>query len=378
MSDLQLALLGLGAVVIAAVVAYNAMQEKKARGRAEKAFGAHDHVDVLLDPDAVRQPRERLEPTLGDIPSGISPSPLGEGRGGGGETVSLPDPLGEGRGGGPSLAQVRPGRDSVISDRVDTIATIVAPEPIPAERLETLLDALQSYTTPAHVEGIVDGQWRPVEGAEVASWRELRAGLQLASRSGPLSEEEIAAFDETIAKFAESENALSQREAPAEAAARATELDRFCADADLEVAVNVVGQFGATFSLARVKELGLGHGLSETASGELVCRSADGATAFTVRRLDRDGARKESSYATGLTLALDLPHVQDAPAVFEAMVGFAAIVCKNLGGEMVDDNRKPLTSAGIAAIERQVEEAVRRMESHGIPAGGALARRLFA
>jgi hypothetical protein len=266
----------------------------------------------------------------------------------------------------------------VISERVDTIATIVAPEPIPAERLETLLDALQSYTTPAHVEGIVDGQWRPVEGAEVASWRELRAGLQLASRSGPLSEEEIAAFDETIAKFAEGENALSQREAPAEAAARATELDRFCADADLEVAVNVVGQFGATFSLARVKELGLGHGLSETASGELVCRSADGATAFTVRRFDRDGARKESSYATGLTLALDLPHVQDAPAVFEAMVGFAAIVCKSLGGEMVDDNRKPLTSAGIAAIERQVEEAVHRMESHGIPAGGALARRLFA
>jgi hypothetical protein len=43
----------------------------------------------------------------------------------------------------------------------------------------------------------------------------------------------------------------------------------------------------------------------------------------------------------------------------------------------VDDNRRPLTAAGVAAIRRSLEKIVQDMNEHGIPAGSALARRLF-
>jgi hypothetical protein len=49
-----------------------------------------------------------------------------------------------------------------------------------------------------------------------------------------------------------------------------------------------------------------------------------------------------------------------------------------LGGQVVDDNRRPLTDGGIASIRRTLEEVLAAMEAHGIPAGSALARRLFS
>lgn len=362
MSDLQLALLGIGVVVIAGVVGYNALQERRARARAEKAFGAAP-PDVLFD-----APGERREPRLGNLDAADAPpaaddaAPVPRAAP---DEAALDTPVGDAPG-------------PIVSERIDTIAVILADDPVTREQLGPFLDALQDHTTPVNVEGIENEQWLPLEESTRGSWREIRAGLQLASRSGPVNEEEIASFNARVAEFAASVNAVSQREAPAVAAQRAMELDRFCAEADIEVALNVVGQFGATFAMARVKQIALEHGLSETGSGALVAFGRDGHPEFVVRHFDRAGSQSDSSYATGLTLALDVPHVAESTAAFAEMVQLAEAYVAALGGELVDDNRKPLTAAGLAAIGRSVEEVARAMQASGIPAGGALARRLFA
>ncbi len=162
------------------------------------------------------------------------------------------------------------------------------------------------------------------------------------------------------------------------AAARARELDTFCADADIEVAVNVVGQFGATFSAARVKQLALEAGLSETGSGELVRYAEDGTPAYAIRRFEDASAKHSNVYVNGLTFALDVPHVANAPAMLAEMFQLAARLAGTLGGQLVDDKRRPLSEAGLASIRRSLEAVVGEMEAHGIPAGGALARRLFS
>jgi hypothetical protein len=266
---------------------------------------------------------------------------------------------------------------AVLSSRVDTIALVLADEPIARAQLEPLLNALQSHATPVHVEGLVGDQWTLIEDSPADAWRELRAGLQLASRAGPVAEEEIAAFNETVANFAASINAVSQRESPAAAAARSRELDAFCAEADIEVAVNLVGRAGATFALARVKALALENGFAETGSGTFVRRGANGAVAMTIRLQDGE-AKRNTAYATGLTFALDVPHVADPVAVFSDMGALAEDFGRELGGELVDDQRKPLGASGMAAIRRSLEPVVSSMEAHGVPAGGALARRLFS
>jgi hypothetical protein len=265
-----------------------------------------------------------------------------------------------------------------VSSRIDTVAVILADDPIMAEQLESLREALRAHATPVHVEGIVDEQWHPVDASPRRSWRELRAGLQLASRSGPLAEDEIERFNHAIAEFAASVGAVSQREAPATAAARARDLDRFCAEADIEVAVNVIGQFGATFAIARVKSLALEHGISETGSGDLVSFASDGTPQFTIRRFDEPQAKVAGNYYSGITFAMDLPHVADPARTLAAMVGVAESFAAKLGGQVVDDNRRALTDAGLASIRRSLEKVVHDMEAHGVPAGSALARRLFA
>ena len=364
MSDLQIALAAFGAVLVAGVAIYNAVQERRARARAEKAFGERPG-DALFNAEG-----ERREPTFGTLP----PSDIVE---------AVEDAGNEAR---PAAATAAPPAEALeasggpaaqVSNRIDTVAVILADDPVTSEQLQPLLDALEAHTNPTHVEGIVDEQWHPVETSIARSWRELRVGLQLASRRGPIAEDEIERFNQTIADFSAAVGAVSQREAPTAAAVRAKAIDEFCADADIEVAVNVIGQMGVTFAVARVKSLALEMGLSETSQGELVWYAPDGISGFTVRRFGDAGAKQPASYYTGLTFALDVPHVADAPGVLSEMVGLANTFATTLGGQIVDDNRKPLTDAGLASIRRSLERVFHDMEAHGVPAGSDLARRLF-
>ncbi len=363
MTNLHYALIAFGVVLVAIVVVYNVVTERRARGKAEKAFGNRP-PDALFDGEAPRR-----EPTFGPashaavaVPPAKVPAPD--------ETLpptfAVPEDLDAA--GAPAAE---------VSSRIDTVAVILADDPVMSEQLQPLLAALENHLTPTHVEGIVDEQWHPIETSPRRSWRELRVGLQLASRKGAVGEEEIERFNRAIADFAGAVNAVSQREAPATAASRARELDTFCADTDVEVAINVIGQYGATFAIPRVKSLALENALSETASGELVRYTPDGHAGFVIRKFDDAHARHTPTYYTGLTFALDLPNVAQPEIVLGEMVRLAETFAATLGGQLVDDNRKPLSEAGIASIRRSLEVIVHKMELHGIPAGSALARRLY-
>jgi hypothetical protein len=362
MSNLQLGLIVFGVVLVAAVWIYNIIQERRARGNAERAFGDRP-PDTLFDEKGGRH-----EPTLGELSvmpaeaKRVSLTALDE---------TLPPVHAE-------ELQAEGAPAAEVSSRIDTVAVILADDPVMSEQLQPLLDALAGHRTPTHVEGIVDEQWHPIETSPRRSWRELRVGLQLANRGGAVSEEEIDRFNRTIADFAATVNAVSQREAPAAAAARARELDQFCADSDVEVAVNVVGQFGATFAIPRVKSLAMENTISETGSGDLVRFGADGQPAFVIRKLEDGRTHPTAHYYTGLTFALDLPIAHNPARAFAEMTRVAEVFSTTLGGQLVDDNRRPLSDAGLASIRRSVEKIAHDMESHGIPAGSALARRLFS
>jgi hypothetical protein len=354
MSDLQLALLAIGAVLIAGVFAYNALAERKVRKAAEKAFGGAEG-DALLDATG------RREPTMGTLPAG-------------GEGDAVLTASGE-----PLARAVGPGEsgESAISNRIDTIALVLADDPVTVEQVAPFLARLGTLDKPVLAEGMVGELWTPVDVTEKRSWRELRFALQLADRSGPVSEDAIARFSDDVAAFCAEVAAVSQREAPALAAARARELDAFSAEVDIEVAVNVVGRHGATFALERIAEVGLELGLAVDDEGMLAARDPGGEALFAVRRFERAGTPPDATYATGLTFAMDVPSSTDAPASFAHMLRTAEVFAGKLGGELVDDNRKALTAAGIAMIKRSLEQVFQRMEAQGIPAGTPAARRLF-
>src|SRR5512140_101249 len=120
MSDLQLALIVLGAALVAAVAIYNLWQERRARRRAEAAFRG-GHADALLDPEA-----ERREPVLGEFSDDLRQDPA----------LGALDEVMQAVGGREGAHAPGAYPAAVISARIDTIALVLADEPVTRAQIE--------------------------------------------------------------------------------------------------------------------------------------------------------------------------------------------------------------------------------------------------
>jgi len=392
-SDFQLALVGLAIVVVVAVIIYNRWQESKYKKRAEQAFGT-SHPDVLID-DAVasatppaaatrRQPNypsqlinERVEPRLGaslpqyaadDANDSADLTPIGD-------THSYPV----------SVEKVAPLMHyfsaPVLQAEVDSIALILADAPLEAAQYENVISQSKLLGKGVRWEGLQAGLWQPITLPVIEAYRELRVGMQLADRRGPVDVMALNQFNEMVAQYAASVGAVSQREDVAAAVLRAQTVDAFCADTDIEIAVNVIGKSGVTFAVTKVRGLAESSGFLALDSGEYVMRDEQGRVLYTLRNFDPaepPGIKRTTGYLSGLTFALDVPRTPDATRTFERMFMVVMKIADVLQGEVVDDNCKLLTAAGRKVIADTITTITAQMEAKGVTAGSATALRLYA
>jgi hypothetical protein len=283
MTDLQVGLALIGVLAVAAVLAYNWLQERRAKRAAERAFASR-HSDVLLD-----EPHERREPTLG-----ARPAPR--------QAEAMPDP------------------------RIDYIMELAAPAEVAAPLLREL--------------------WKPIELRFAhrvlldAAGRTVRAALQLVSRAGVVSDAELLEFRSAVETLAASLGATVSAPEMREALEAARELDRACADADIQVALHVVG-------VAAVPQI-------------------DSSLFSAAPRPD------------GVTLTLDVARTAEPRRAYEAMARAGMQLAAAGGGRIVDDNGTVLDERALAAIGAQLEAVRVMLSGHGIEAGSPLALRLFS
>ena len=143
--------------------------------------------------------------------------------------------------------------------------------------------------------------------------------------------------------------------------------------------MNVVGQYASDARGAAREGARARHGLSETASGDLVSFAADGTPEFTIRGFDDARARRPWPIRTsGCTFALDLPHVSNPAEALTDMVAIApAAWPRSWAASWSTTSAARFTDSGIASIRRTLERASwPTWQAHGVPAGGPLARRL--
>ena len=79
----------------------------------------------------------------------------------------------------------------------------------------------------------------------------------------------------------------------------------------------------------------------------------------------------------GIVLLLDVPRVADPVRVFDHMRMAAKRMTQTLEGVLVDDNRRPLNDASLAAIRTQVQTTAAALSEANIDPGGPRAVRLF-
>ena len=167
-----------------------------------------------------------------------------------------------------------------------------------------------------------------------------QAALQLVSRAGPVSEAELIEFRSEVENLASKIGATVRAPEMRAAMDSARELDRLCADSDIQVALHVVG-------------------------GNL---SPDlGEQPFQV-------VRRED----GVTLVLDVALTPDLGPSYEAMARAGRDLAAAHGGRLVDDRGNPLDERALAAIGAQLEAVRQTLAARGIETGSPLALRLFS
>jgi hypothetical protein len=211
----------------------------------------------------------------------------------------------------------------------------------------------------------------PVETQPRRSWRELRVGLQLASRAAaPRTRSSAQPRDRGIRR--ERVRRLAA-EAPNAAAGARARPRRVLRRADIEVAVNVSAST-APRSRARVKSLALEHGLSETGG-----RRPGATSPRRHGRVHGAAARRPAGKPA--------PTTRGSPSRSTCRTwrpgGASPTWCRvaehsrAAGGQAVNDNEAP-HRAGLASHPPLAREIVQDMEGARHPGRRALARRLFS
>jgi hypothetical protein len=283
MTDLSLGLLIAGVVAVAGVVIYNRLQERSARRQAERAFAAA-HSDVLMGDG-------RREPTLDAV----------------------------------HRAAERP-RGTAPDSRVDYIIELELPSSAEA----SLAEAWQAITQRFSHRALL---YRP--GGERAL-----AALQLVSRAGVVPEPELIEFRTAVESLAAAVGGHARAPGMREALQAARQLDGTCAEADIQVALHVVG-------------VAAQHDFS-------------GQPFQAAPRED------------GVTLTLDVARTPEPEHGYDAMARAGQALARTQGGRLVDDTGRELDERALASIRTQVEVVRRLLSGRGIEPGSPLALRLFS
>jgi len=401
MSELQISLLAIGLLIVAGVYGFNRFQERKYRRIAEKAFPARQE-DVLFDSDSETFPvtppdaheiasfreESRIEPVVSAPLDEMQAEPEPESES---EPVAPEEIIEEAE---PfSVVESHPvdetepkheDRPVVLQD--ETINYRVQLHPGEPVGTGTLIEAIQrqgDFGKRVHWLGMnsLTGGWEEVGQGSADEYINIAATLQLADRSGPISDSDLAAFCSRVQTLADELRAVAEFPKRQPALALAAALDQFCADVDVLIGANIITQSGVAFAATKVRAMAEAAGMKLQPDGAFHFFNEEGEDLFSLANLDptpfsADNIRQLSTH--GITFLFDVPRVSDGVRVFNQMLMLARQMASSLGGQVVDDNRRPLTDAGIAKIKQQLADIYARMEAQQIKSGSARALRLFS
>lgn len=398
MSDFQISLIIIGIVIIVGVAVFNWYQQMNYRKKVESTF-EHEHDDVLLDHDeppaagtTTSQSNERIEPQLNkkimaeyqanttdttepvlsteiksDNIAPITPPA---------STEAEAEPEAES-----SEAQQPQQTDHEV---INYVALIEAESPIPAAQLNALVQRKYDFDKAVSWYGQAQDQntWSEIADghAHADNLTALKGCLQLADRSGPISEVNLSKFRDIIEDFAAQINAKSDCPDISQAYEQAIQLDQFCADVDIMLGITIISKDDGAFVGTKIRALAEAYGFKLDSDGLFKYWDESDTELFTLSNSEdtpflADNIKTLSTH--GVTFLIDIPRVADGEKAFDQLIHLAKIFSNTLGGILVDDNRVPLNDSGIAKSRQFLMNIQTAMQKSEIPAGGKSALQLF-
>jgi FtsZ-interacting cell division protein ZipA len=196
-----------------------------------------------------------------------------------------------------------------------------------------------------------------------------------------VSEMRLAGFRDLLADIAAQLKTDVRLPMVDEAVQRALELDRFCADVDQMIGINLLTSGERKLFGTEVASAAERQGMSLQSDGTFHLLDAQGATLFNLSASDGTTFQHHTlnqSRVDRLTLLLDIPRVSEPVRCFDEMVALANELAKTLRTTLADDQRVALSDGAIAQIRSQVAATEDLMLVGHITPGSAQALRLFS
>jgi FtsZ-interacting cell division protein ZipA len=419
MSDLQIALLLIGAVVVVGLLAFNWIQERRFRKQAAAAFktpardallerkaAPRDEVgriepelrepalgEIELSPEdeGLHEPKLKIEPGPVEAPqpevsSGIpqplplamepepaSPAPAQSGTQARPVPRSSPQP-----GAGGKLPMPAPPYDELIEYRVR-----IGGGNILASLFGDAITRSRHFGKKTRWLGlpVAGDAWEEMQPWRDTHYQEVLAAMQLADRNGAAPEEDLTALGSLLQTIAQTHGLKIACDDVAQAMERAQVLDRFCVDVDVLIGLNVVARGDSILNLSKVLKEAENADMELGADGVYQLLDSRGELLYALYNHDAEPFSRDTTMqqeSPGVTLQFDVPRVPDGLKVFDSMVAFGRKLANEVGGLLVDDNLRPLTDTGIEKIRSQLAHIYQRMEARGVPSGSRRALRLFS
>lgn len=367
MIELQASLMAIGGVIVVGVIAYNKWQEWRAKKSVERAFSTVQD-DVLM---ADGTPTVRQEPVLDPFegPDLVATRDVGDVATADDESEEIA-PLAV-----PSSARAVPAATSrsPLEPLVDCIVPVMLEAPLRGEKLVQAFQKLHLVGgKPVRVVGLNEaGDWEAVAVGGVYS--ELQVGVQMATRSGALTELEFSELASRLDQVADDLGGTPQLPDMTDTMAKARALHQRVHEFDAQLSINV--RAGAEpWPLATLKPALQRQGMELRPDGRLVMPDGEGGMLFSASI----NANPADDSSRQITLLLPVAMVAPDRQGFKAMTAFAKSLASRLSGTVVDDEGSPLPDAALGQIAEQVGDFYRDMEKAGMPAGSPLVQRLFA
>jgi FtsZ-interacting cell division protein ZipA len=443
MTTLQIVLAIVGVSLIAIIVIYNLLQERRFRKEAEKMF-SHKRDDVMLgesvrDESSTRRGETHIHLTDDSAPEPEVKQAVDEAdapfpdmdrprRPESGALVSkleaIDSPFSEPPRASPTarvLASEKPAPAKPVIRPQPPASVAQQPQPAPAKAiapataapltsqagvgvaasgLDTLtefvarlkfatptmanfgplLGTLRRIGKPVRAFGLrVDGEREALSGNPRSAFELVEFGLQLADRSGALSQDQLDAFTRALYEFAAEAGGAVSCPDKQEALERARDLDLFCMDVDVLIGLNVVSADSRPFTSEAMHGLALQANLSLEPDGSFHARDGFGHTLFTLANQGEEPFPRDGRGLTthGVTLLFDVPRVADGLVVFDRMTQLGFDLAGRLEGRLVDDNGRVVSEESLNRDRARLMTFYQRMQARGIPAGGERSLRLF-
>ena len=439
MTDLQLALLALGAIIIATVVLFNWWQERAIRKDAAERFVPpkrdvlmdDEEEDFRIDTDAVLRNEQHSEQGLNEEAAYQSThdafsnadkqsayeeespadqhtwrdtTPAESPEWAASEEVSFTQAAGlesvspyqsyavsESE---PDFTATQPvpiehapeTNDSLpegISHQIDLTGVLYLPTPTRGDKLREFLLSLTDLDKPFYAYGLgADDQWYMLTREQEANeFKRAAYSLQLADRSGPVSRESLNRFQYAVDTIGHQLGAQVEWQGNPDPFAYAIDLDQFCIEVDKMVGFHIIQGSNGPFTGTKFRGLAEASGLALAEDGAFHFVNDHGQRQFSLVNQDNNPFNVEMLRTVvlhGVSFQLDIPRVKNSAEVFNQMVLAAKQMEHSLSGHLVDDHQRPLGEIQIEKIRQQLKVIHSQMVARGVVPGSATALRLFS